>query len=223
MPCLHWFRRDLRTSDNPALAAAGPDAVGVFVHDPRLSGVGAVRHGYLADALDELGSERALVVRAGDPARVLLELAAQYSATDVDCTGDTTPFARRRDQQVSQALAAQGVTLHVVDSPYAIPPGEVLNGSGSAYRVFTPFYKAWLARGWPAPAGPVVESSAVARWRRFREQALGSYKGSRDFPALAATSQLSAALHFGQIHPLDHPGRDPGRGRRPLRPAVGMA
>ncbi len=201
MPCLHWFRRDLRTSDNPALAAAGPDAVGVFVHDPRLRGVGAVRDGYLAEALDELGSERALVVRAGDPAQVLLELAAQYGATDVYCTGDTTPFARHRDQQVSQALAAQGVTLRAVDSPYAIPPGEVLNGSGSAYRVFTPFYKAWLARGWPAPAGPVAESSAVVRWRQFREESLGSYKGNRDFPALAATSQLSAALHFGQIHP----------------------
>jgi deoxyribodipyrimidine photolyase len=31
MPALHWFRRDLRICDNPALAAAGPDAVGVFI------------------------------------------------------------------------------------------------------------------------------------------------------------------------------------------------
>ncbi len=201
MPALHWFRRDLRICDNPALAAAGPDAVGVFIRDPRLRGVGAVRTEYIDEALRELGEQRPLVVRAGDPASALLDLAAEYGATDVYCTGDTTPFARRRDGEVADALAAAGITLHTVDTPYAIPPGEVLNGSGSAYRVFTPFYKAWLARGWPAPADPVVETPAVARWRRFRDEALGAYKRDRDFPALAATSRLSAALHFGQIHP----------------------
>lgn len=201
MPCLHWFRRDLRTSDNPALDAAGPDAVGVFVRDPALSEVGPVRAAYLDQALSELAAERPLVVRTGDPAQVLADLAAEYGAGEVYCTGDTTPFARRRDRAVSQALAVHGVTLRPVDSPYAIPPGEVLNGSGSAYRVFTPFYKAWLARGWPAPAGPVASTPALERWRRFRQEALSAYKSNRDFPSLAATSRLSAALHFGQIHP----------------------
>jgi deoxyribodipyrimidine photo-lyase len=201
MPSLHWFRRDLRISDNPALAAAGADAVGVFIRDPRLRGVGTVRAGYLDQALEELQAQRPLVVRAGDPATVLQELAAEYGAKAVYCTGDTTPFAGRRDRAVAAALASAGITLHTVDTPYAIPPGEVLNGSGAPYRVFTPFYKAWLARGWAAPAGPIAETPALARWRRFRDDALADYKRDRDFPALASTSGLSAALHFGQIHP----------------------
>ncbi|TXH33365.1 MAG: deoxyribodipyrimidine photo-lyase [Actinobacteria bacterium] len=201
MPSLHWFRRDLRFCDNPALDAAGPDAVGVFIHDPRLRDVGTVRAEYLGEALDELGAQRPLTVRTGDPAEVLREVAEQHGARDVYCTGDTTPFSLRRDREVSAALASAGITVHSVDTPYAIPPGEVLNGSGTAYRVFTPFYKAWLARGWPAPAGAVTESPALARWRAFREDALATYKKNRDFPALSATSRLSTALHFGQIHP----------------------
>ena len=201
MPALHWFRRDLRASDNPALDAAGRDALGVFIHDPRLEGVGKVRTRYLQAALEELAAERALIVRTGDPAQVLVELAAELGAGEVYCTGDATPFARRRDAQVAQALARAGVALRQIDSPYAVPPGEVRNGSGSPYKVFTPFYKAWLARGWPAPDGPVVATPALERWRAFREQALSAYKRDRDFPALAATSRLSTAMHFGQIHP----------------------
>ncbi len=201
MPALFWFRRDLRVSDNPALDAAGADAVGVFVRDPALRGVGRARDQYLQDALDELASQRLVVVRAGEPGAVLRELAAEHGAEDVFCTGDTTPFARRRDADVQRVLHDAGVRLHTVDTPYAIPPGEVLNGSGSPYRVFTPFYKAWLARGWASPAGTVSQTPAERRWRQFRAQAMASYKRDRDFPALTATSRLSTALHFGQIHP----------------------
>ena len=153
MPAIHWFRRDLRAGDNPALAAAGPDAVGVFIHDPRLASVGAVRRRYLDEALAELGEHCRLLIRHGDPAAVLRELAEEVGTTQVFCTDDTTAFARRRDDAVASSLADQGITLRRVDTPYAVPPGEVRNGSGNPYRVFTPFYKAWLARTLATGAG----------------------------------------------------------------------
>ncbi len=201
MPAIHWFRRDLRAGDNPALAAAGPDAVGVFIHDPRLASVGAVRRRYLDEALAELGEHCRLLIRHGDPAAVLRELAEEVGTTQVFCTDDTTAFARRRDDAVASSLADQGITLRRVDTPYAVPPGEVRNGSGNPYRVFTPFYKAWLARGWAAPSRPGPDTRALRRWREFRDAGLPGYKARRDQPALQATSRLSAALHFGQIHP----------------------
>lgn len=201
MPSIHWFRRDLRVGDNPALEQAGDDAVGVFVRDPRFAGVGEVRDAYLDEALAELGRARPLQIVTGDPVEVLPRLAKEVGATDVYCTGDATPYSATRDASVAAALAAQGVTLHVIDSPYAAPPGEVRNQAGNGFRVFTPFYKAWLARGWGKPTSPAVPSEALSRWHDFRRRGLEDYKQRRDNPDLPGTSRLSAALHFGQVHP----------------------
>jgi deoxyribodipyrimidine photo-lyase len=201
MPAIHWFRRDLRVGDNPALEQAGADAVGVFIHDPRLAGVGAVRRRYLDGALEELGGIRPLEIRAGDPADILIALAAQCGARDVFCTADTTGFAARRDAGVAQRLAAEGIRLHMVDTPYAVPPGELHTKSGGGFRVFTPFYKAWLARGWAPPSSDAADTRALRNWRGFARDGLTQYRARRDRPDLSGTSRLSAALHFGQIHP----------------------
>ncbi len=200
MPAIHWFRRDLRVADNPALDAAGPDAVAVFVRDPRLD-VGEVRATYLDGALAELASVRTLQMHAGDPAVVLSELAERLGAREVLCTADTTPFARKRDAAVQDALARRGVALRQIDTPYAVPPGELRTQSGGGFRVFTPFYKAWLARGWGRPSTDAPPNQALNRWRAFRQGALPQYKKARDLPADPGTSRLSPALHFGQIHP----------------------
>jgi deoxyribodipyrimidine photo-lyase len=201
MPAIHWFRRDLRVADNPALDAAGADAHAVFIHDPRLARVGAVRSGYLSEALTQLAAQRSLTVCSGDPADVLIELAREHGARTVFCTADTTPFATARDEAVSRALQAEGVELRSVDTPYAVPPGELRNQAGDGFRVFTPFYKAWVARGWPAPPTPGPDTPALAKWREFRAGGLNDYRSRRDNPGVPGTSRLSAALHFGQIHP----------------------
>ena len=194
---LHWFRRDLREFDNPALDAAGLDRVGVFVHDPYFSAVGEPRAAHLRAALSELD----VLEVAGDPAAQLIRLARSHETDRVVCTGDTTPYGRRRDEQVRAELAAHGISLEFIDTPYAIPPGVVRNQAGAGFQVFTPFYKAWLAQGWGAPKGRIPATPAVRRWRKFRKKDLADYKQNRDLAALDGTSRLSAALHFGQIHP----------------------
>ncbi|KUJ72482.1 deoxyribodipyrimidine photo-lyase [Thiomicrospira sp. WB1] len=47
----------------------------------------------------------------------------------------------------------------------------------------------------------IGETAAWQQWQRFRAQTLSDYKDQRDFPALDGTSRLSAALHFGHLHP----------------------
>ncbi|MEL6983935.1 MAG: deoxyribodipyrimidine photo-lyase, partial [Actinomycetota bacterium] len=147
-PTLFWFRRDLRLADNPALAeaaASGP-VVGVFVIDPTLWGPsGSNRQAFLVgclDALDASMGER-LVIRHGDPATEILELARAVGAERVVAAADFGPYGRRRDQRVADALAAEGGHLDLIDSPYAVAPGTVLTGGGTPYKVFTPFFRAW--------------------------------------------------------------------------------
>ena len=92
---LLWFRRDLRLADHPALQAAARDArvVPLFVLDPRLERTGPTRDRLLASlaALREQ-TGGTLVLRHGDPARVVTEIAAQVDATEVHVSAETTPF-----------------------------------------------------------------------------------------------------------------------------------
>ena len=228
-----WFRRDLRLDDLPALHAAAADGarvVPLFVVDPAFERSGAVRRAFMGECLSALDDsmDRNLVYRHGRPEEQVPRLAAEVGASAVFVTRDYGPYGRRRDAAVSTALAAQDCRFVGVGSPYAVAPGEVNKPDGSPYAVFTPFSKAWRARGWSAPVGradltwrgapavpcdgppsrpdvaaalpPAGEAAAHERWDAFLPHA-DQYREVRDLPAVDGTSRLSAALRWGLLHP----------------------
>lgn len=159
-PRIMWFRRDLRLGDLPALVRAAEGAggvVGLFVADPMLLSQSA-RSRRLAAAVEALDRSMAgaLLVRAGDPASVVGEVAAEVGATEVHISADCAPYGRRRDADVAAALDRGGRRLVATGSSYAISPGRVTKADGTPYRVFTPFYRAWRDHGWPPPPGSPV-------------------------------------------------------------------
>ncbi|MGY1837104.1 cryptochrome/photolyase family protein [Blastococcus sp. SYSU DS0510] len=233
---LLWFRRGLRLRDHPALLAArdaaGPDGdvLPVFVFDDRLWGPsGAPRRRFLLDCLAALDADLggALVLRSGDPARVLPALAAEACAASVHVSADAGPYGRRRDQAVERALGE--VPLVRTGSPYAVTPGRVTKSDGTPFRVYSPFARAWREHGWRAPASspdgtrwrtgvrsedpppapelagvtlpPAGEAAASAAWERFRDERLLGYADGRNTPGGDGTSRLSAYLKYGCIHP----------------------
>jgi hypothetical protein len=110
-----WFRRDLRLRDNPALHEAqrgDGDVVPLFVLDNALWGrAGPNRRAFLAEclrALDESLDGR-LVVRHGDPQRIVAEVA---NGDPVFAAEDFGPYGRRRDD----ALLDAGVDLRLAGS-----------------------------------------------------------------------------------------------------------
>jgi deoxyribodipyrimidine photo-lyase len=68
-----------------------------------------------------------------------------------------------------QQLEAAGLQLVVGGSNYAVAPGNVRKPDGSPYRVYTPFYRAWLNIGWETP----YELTPGAKWVRDNELHLG--------------------------------------------------
>ena len=233
-----WFRRDLRLADNPALLAAieesregdDPRVVPLFVVDPALwEPAGPVRQAYLVDSLNALGAsiDRNLLIRHGDPRTVVPEVAAAAGATGVHIAADHGPYGARRDAEVEAAL---DVPLVRTGSPYAVAPGRVTKDDGTPYRVYTPFWRAWVRHGWrqPAPAPPsdvewweplpcqgrperpdlgdlvlppAGEQAALERWRAFRSDGLAEYADLRNRADLAGTSAMGHHLKWGEIHP----------------------
>ena len=250
MAAVLWFRRDLRLSDHPALLAAADSAdevLACYVLDPRLkASAGPRRMQYLYDALRDLHEQldgRLLVTR-GDPANRIPVLAKKVGATSVHVSADFTPYGRRRDDQVREALG--DVELVATGSPYLVSPGRVTKDDGTPYKVFTPFYDAWRRHGWRKPADssasstnwvdpadvagkpglseipdegvelevPAGETAARKQWRSFTRDGLAGYADDRNRPDLDASSRMSAHLKFGSIHPRTL-AADLGSGKSP--------
>ncbi len=231
MTAVMWFRRDLRRADNPALTEACADGqvLPLFVVDPALWGpAGPSRRAYLAASLQSLGQDVPLSVVEGDPVRRVVEAAREVGAERVHAAADYGPYGHARDAAVEQALADAGVELVRTGSPYAVAPGRVRNGAGSAYQVFTPFSRAWADHGWRDPIGPppdptwlhlddttdvpepdlpdglslpeAGETAARRRWDDFLDR-VDAYDDDRDKPGVNGTSRMSVHLRWGEIHP----------------------
>lgn len=163
-----WFRRDLRVTDHPALSAAaeGHRLLCLYVLDPRLlnsarmspARIVYLRHALadLASSLSDLGNR--LVVLTGDATSVVPQTAAEVGAVTVHISADHTPYASARDTAVQTRLQDQGMGLESHAGITIGPVGSVLNGSGSPYRVFTPFHRSWRQRkhGQPLSAPHVL-------------------------------------------------------------------
>jgi deoxyribodipyrimidine photo-lyase len=153
-----WFRRDLRLADHPALNAAAnasDEVVPLFVVDPALwRPSGAVRRTYLTRSLRSLDADMggALIRRKGDPVAAVVALVRDVGASTVHVSADFGPYGARRDSAVERALAEIGVPLVRTGSPYAVAPGRVVKNDGTPYRVYSPFYGAWISHGWRGPA-----------------------------------------------------------------------
>ena len=232
---LVWFRRDLRLRDNPALRAAvrrGGAVIPVFVRAPeeeRPWAPGQASRWWLARsvaALDRALRERGsrLIVRSGPTRKALSELARDCGADAIYWNRRYEPAVAARDAAVEAALPAQ-----TFNSALLFEPGQILNGAGRPFQVFSAFWQACQAMPepprpegaparipaplrWPKsetvidrlqelPGWEPGEAGAQARLRRFLRQAADSYTTDRDRPDLEGTSRLSPHLHFGEIGP----------------------
>lgn len=159
-----WFRHDLRTADHAALSAAaalGP-VVPLFIWSPDEDDpwpVGSAARVWLAESLRDLSDELAalgspLIFRHG-PVKATLRSVVQASrAQRVFWSRRYEPGWIERDNDIGRALQAEGVAVQSFPGALLFEPGEVLNGSGLPYRVFTPFAKKCLARAEPSEMTP---------------------------------------------------------------------
>ena len=232
---LCWFRRDLRIEDQTALFYAlqqEEHVLPLFIFD---------RH--ILDALEDKTDARvtfiyqqiaslkaffekqgsSMLVRYGHPEQIFQKLVEEFEVQTVYTNRDYEPYSQSRDTQVEALLAKKNIPFLTFKDQVIFEPGEILNGSGEFYKVFTPFSRNWLEKFRQTRVQPLPE----ANWKNLftcsplpfvtlsemgfeastleipstqvEDAILKEYEAQRNFPAVPGTSRLGIHLRFGTL------------------------
>ncbi len=147
---LVWFRQDFRLADNPALTAAidqCDEILPVYIHDSREGTIGQIGQAtqvwlhHSLQALHESLTARgsSLHVLAGDPEKILPQLAKALEVRGVFWNRCYDPVTLKRDKSVKKALDGFGAQSFLANLLFE--PVKTLKANGDPYRVFTPYWK----------------------------------------------------------------------------------
>lgn len=152
---LVWMRRDLRLHDHAALhlALSGEGVVQpVFIFDTEIlahfPSPDDRRLSFLAEVMCDLDAQLAkrgggLLLLHGKPAEIHETLVGALGHKQLIAAEDYEPGARARDAMVGKRLSP-GVDVRFIKDQVVRAPLEILR-EGQAYKVFTPYSKAWRA------------------------------------------------------------------------------
>lgn len=161
---IHWFRRDLRITGNPALQANWKEnkgaILGLFCFDKKFlsrSDFSTNRFQFFLNSLENLRNE--LRQAGGDllfmdigPKEAFESLFEKLKASGkplpslVTWNRDYEPFARNRDEAMEKWLKKQGVLIKTERDHCLIEPHEIYKADtpGSSYQVYSPFSRRWI-------------------------------------------------------------------------------
>jgi deoxyribodipyrimidine photo-lyase len=169
---LIWFRSDLRTNDNPALAQAlelatsrrnggseeSSTVIALFILSPKefsSHNVGAIKVDFILRNLDLLSMTLwdrhriPLLVKTSSTASNVISdlkrLCSKYTISDVFANQEFEVDESCRDNKLSTMLPAENVKFHLHQDQCVVKPGELKSkSSNSVYTVYSPFKRRWF-------------------------------------------------------------------------------
>lgn len=161
---IHWFRRDLRLTDNTALLAAGQSAQEVVPGyvisqwQTHHRWTGPNRQEFLCGCLESLAKNvealgGRLIFRRGGAVEELLGLARETGAEAIYCNRDLDPFGKAEETELEKACRRAGLGFFSFKDHVLHGPGEVRTAAGEGFRVYTPYARVWRELVKPAPGG----------------------------------------------------------------------
>jgi deoxyribodipyrimidine photo-lyase len=161
---VHWFKMDLRHTDNHALYLAsdlakdaGVPLICMYLVSPQdfeAHLTSPVRVDFMLRTLEVLRKDLAkldipLYVETVDKRRNLpdrvLELMEEWGANHLYANIEYEVDELRREAQLVRDLAENGKSFEVVHDTCVVAPGELHTGAGKQYAVYSPWYRAWVA------------------------------------------------------------------------------
>ncbi|KAL8972455.1 MAG: hypothetical protein Q9183_000542 [Haloplaca sp. 2 TL-2023] len=162
---VHWFKNDLRTLDNKSLNLASKLAKShgvpliclhiVSPQDYKAHMTSPARVDFVLRTLKVLKADLAdrdipLHVETVDkrkdvPARIF-ELCDKWGASHLFCNIEYEVDELRREAQITEKGLGRGIAVTALHDTCVVAPGELSSGSGKPYAVYSPWYRAWVAK-----------------------------------------------------------------------------
>jgi len=163
MKILHWFRADLRMTDNTSLLQAATTAeavLGLFILTPTTWQRHHLSSAKIQFTLNNLAILSEHLKKQGIPLLIrtidyfsdcpglLLKFCKEHDINAVYFNEQYEYDERRRDERVKKILAANNILVKTFHDQCVLAPGEVLSQKAEPLKVFTPFKKTWLETAW---------------------------------------------------------------------------
>ena len=142
------FRQDLRLSDNPGLyeAARKGSVMPVYILDEKRAGkfkMGSASRWWLHHSLLGLNNslDNKLNLYIGDTKSILLKIFQEYEIEGVYWNRCYEPWRIQDDTEIKAFIREKGITCKTFKASLLWEPWEALKNDGTAYKVYTPFYR----------------------------------------------------------------------------------
>ncbi len=147
---LHWFRQDLRLTNNTALLHAIQENKAVtllYIFDTDKKNawpLGEAAKWFLCESLKSLEHDikkrgGQLIVRKGLSQNILNEIIKENDISSVYWNRCYDPFSIDRDTKIKAALRQDGIIVNTYNSSLLIEPSQIHNSTGGYFKVYTPF------------------------------------------------------------------------------------
>ena len=145
---IHWFRQDLRLSDNPALTTAAKHGcvLPIYILDSENSGdyeMGSASKCWLYHSLSSLSKSLngSLSLYKGNPQNIIDDIMTRFEVEAVYWNRCYEPWRIKRDTQIKEYLKKIGVEVYTSNASLLWEPWNIAKQDDTPYRVFTPFYR----------------------------------------------------------------------------------
>ncbi len=145
---IHWFRQDLRLSQNPSLEALSnkvDQIVPIYILDPK-ERMGSVSKWWLEQSLKNLNDniERKngkLKIFEGNPFDIIKSLFINKNIEYFYWNRLYDPYSITRDKKIKSLLKLEDINCVTFNGYLLNEPWEIKNKSGSFFKVFTPYWR----------------------------------------------------------------------------------
>ncbi|WP_343560368.1 deoxyribodipyrimidine photo-lyase [Sphingobacterium sp.] len=182
---------------------------------------------YIHQALDGINNKlkgvgATLNIFYGSPLTIYQTLYEQYNIQEIYCNRDYEPKAIQRDRAIFDFFKTVGIPFKAVKDQVIFDKNELLKNDGTPYTVYTPYARKWREKLTPEDYQsknyktglffqqaylPIIALEKIGFKKtdlsfeppKLSAAIIDSYDKYRDYPALAATTNLGIALRFGTI------------------------
>lgn len=145
---VHWFRLDLRLSDNPSIENLSKNVASImpiYIYDENQN-IGQASKCWLEKSLKSLNSKlnklnSRLYIFRGHPEKIINKILQNKNITHVYWNRLYDEDSISRDKNIKSSLQKKSISCQSFNGYLLTEPWKIQNKSGSFFKVFTPFWK----------------------------------------------------------------------------------